>query len=213
MPATFEPPALPLGAVFFDRDARDVARDLLGCMLVSTAAGEVAAGRIVETEAYLGADDAGSHAATRGVTARNAVMYGPPGSVYVYLAYGVHYMLNLVCEEEGIAAAVLVRALEPVGGIEAMERRRGGRPPDQLADGPGKVAQALGVDLSDDGSLLGRGVLTVYDATGSREPIEVSCRIGLSRGHEHEYRWFVSGSRFVSRARPGVRPPHARTGR
>ena len=105
---------------FFDRSPELVAPELLGALLVSTAGGVETGGRIVETEAYLGRDDPGSHAATRGITKRNAVMYGPPGSAYVYFTYGNHHMLNLVCEPEGVAGAVLIRAIEPLLGIEVM---------------------------------------------------------------------------------------------
>ncbi len=129
---------------------------------MSTAGGVETGGRIVEVEAYLGSHDAGSHAATRGITKRNAVMYGPPGSAYVYFTYGNHHMLNLVCEPEGIAGAVLVRALEPLLGIDVMSGRRRGLPLRELCNGPGKLAAALGVDLSDNGSILGEGRLSVY---------------------------------------------------
>ena len=103
----------PLGSGFFARDPREVAVDLIGCVVASLADGDLAAGYIVETEAYLGTDDPGSHAATRGITKRNAVMYGAPGTAYVYFTYGNHHMLNLVCVTKGMAGAVLVRALEP----------------------------------------------------------------------------------------------------
>src|SRR5450756_151066 len=109
---------------FFARDSVTVARELLGKTIMSTAGGDVTSGRIVETEAYLGADDPGSHAATKGITKRNAVMYGPPGHAYVYFTYGNHHMLNLVTESDGVAGAVLVRAVEPVDGIDVMLRRR-----------------------------------------------------------------------------------------
>ena len=137
--------ALPTG--FFDRDPKDVAPELLGTYLVSEASEGLAVGRIVETEAYLGSDDPGSHAATKGVTPRNATMYGPPGTVYVYFTYGNHHMVNLVCGPEGTAGAVLIRALEPVAGIALMERRRGERPRVELCNGPGKLAQAMGVEF------------------------------------------------------------------
>lgn len=195
----------PVPISFFCRDTRAVARDLLGAVLASTADEVLTAGRIVETEAYLGSHDAGSHAATKGMTARNAVMYGPPGTVYVYFTYGMHHMLNLVCEEEGVAGAVLIRALEPLEGIDVMRERRGGRPLGQLADGPGKLAQALGVDLTADGTTLGEGPLTVYDATGRRGLAGRSGRIGLSQGHEYEYRYFLLANRFISKGRPGER--------
>jgi DNA-3-methyladenine glycosylase len=126
---------------FFDRDPREVAPDLLGKLLVSRADGVSTGGRIVETEAYLGQDDAGSHAATRGVTPRNVVMYGPPGSVYVYFTYGCHHMLNLVCGPEGVAGAVLIRALEPSVGLDIMRQRRSVERDGEIANGPGKLAR------------------------------------------------------------------------
>lgn len=194
----------PIGAEFFSRSPDLVAPDLLGAVLVSTAGGVPTGGRIVEAEAYLGSHDAGSHAATRGITARNAVMYGPPGSAYVYFTYGNHFMVNLVCEPEGIAGAVLVRAIEPLLGIEVMTERRRGLPRGDLCNGPGKLTAALGVDLTDNGSVLGEGRLSVYD--GERPPptgIQRSGRIGLSTGHELELRWYVRQSAYVSRGRTG----------
>ena len=195
-----------LSADFFARDTRAVARDLLGKLLVSGVGTTPTGGRIVETEAYLGSHDPGSHAATRGQTARNAVMYGRPGTVYVYFSYGMHHMVNLVCEPEGTAGAVLIRAIEPLFGLDTMRSRRAGRPQHEFADGPGKVAQALAIDLSHNGSALGEGGLAVYDAAVPPEPVGMSGRIGLSRGHEHEYRYFLEDNRFVSRGRPGAGP-------
>ncbi len=195
-----------LGPHFFARDPRLVARELLGATIVSREAGVETGGIIVETEAYLGSGDPGSHAATRGITPRNAVMYGPPGRLYVYFTYGCHHMLNLVCEPEGIAGAVLVRAFEPSVGIERMVARRGGRGGVEVANGPGKVAAALGIGMADNGTPLDEGRVSVYDAPvipGSR--VAVSGRIGLSAGHDAQYRFYVRDSAHVSRARPGPR--------
>lgn len=203
--------ASPLPAAFFDRSPALVAPDLLGCLLASTVGGELTAGIIVETEAYLGTDDPGSHAATKGITKRNAVMYGPPGTVYVYFTYGNHHMLNLVCEPEGIAGAVLVRALRPAAGIDVMTQRRRGRPVAELANGPGKLAEALGVDLSDNGSALGSGRLQVYDGerrAGGR--VVRTGRIGLSAGHELLLRFHLENDPYVSRGRAGVPLPARR---
>lgn len=174
-------------------------------MLVSRADGVLTGGRIVETEAYLGQGDPGSHAATRGITKRNAVMYGPPGCAYVYFTYGNHHMLNLVTEEEGTAGAVLVRAIEPQLGTDEMVRRRGARPMHELANGPGKVAQALGLDLRDNGSVLGVGRVAVFDAPPPSEPVAVSGRIGLTAGHERTLRFYLEGDEHVSRGRTGPR--------
>lgn len=199
-----------LPASFFDRDPREVAPALLGTLLVSTAGGTVTGGRIVETEAYLGSDDPGSHAATKGITRRNAIMYGPPGSVYVYFTYGNHHMVNLVCGPEGEAGAVLIRALEPLVGIAEMADRRSGRALHELASGPGKLAEALGIDLEDNGTLLGEGRLIVYDEVTPHGEIAVSGRVGLSAGHELHLRYYLSGCPFVSRGRIGVSPRAAR---
>jgi DNA-3-methyladenine glycosylase len=201
----------PVGASFFERDPRHVAPDLLGMLLVSTAEGMLTGGRIVETEAYLGCEDPGSHAATRGITKRNTVMYGPPGSVYVYFTYGNHYMLNLVCCAEGMAGAVLIRAIEPLIAIDPMRDRREGRPLHELSDGPGKVAKALGVDRSDNGSMVGAGRLVVYHSeVPLRADVAVTGRVGLSSGHDLEYRYYVRDNPFLSRGRIGPSRPRAR---
>src|SRR5690606_37279717 len=152
-------PALrPLPPDFYARAADEVARDLLGAVLVSTVGGALVSGRIVETEAYLGPHDPASHAAERiGRTARNAVMFGPPGIAYVYRIYGLHWCLNAVTGEEGYPAAVLIRALEPLDGIDVMRRRRWGgdggaagagrrRPDRELTSGPARLADALAID-------------------------------------------------------------------
>lgn len=192
---------------FFDRPVPDVALGLLGKLFLSRVGDVVCGGSIVETEAYLGSGDEGSHASTRGITKRNAVMYGPPGTVYVYFTYGNHHMLNLVCEAEGTAGAVLVRALEPIVGSEAMAARRGRTAPRELASGPGRLAQALGVDLADNGTPLWAGRLAVFDAPAPCGPVARSGRIGLSRGHEDALRFYLEGNAYVSRARPGRRVP------
>ncbi len=190
---------------FFERDPREVAPELLGSVIASSRNGLSTGGRIVEVEAYLGSDDPGSHAATKGITARNAVMYGPPGHLYVYFTYGNHHMLNIVCEADGVAGAVLIRALEPLFGIEVMSERRGGRPLRELANGPGKLAAALGLDLTDNGSRLGRGSITIHAAADGGESVGVSGRVGLSSGHELQLRYYFEDNAFVSKGRIG--PP------
>jgi len=198
---------------FYARDTVTVARELLGCVLVSTAGGETTSGRIVETEAYLGPDDLGSHAATHGITKRNAVMYGPPGHAYVYFTYGNHHMLNFVTEPEGVAGAVLIRAIEPIDGVDAMLRRRSEsrRSASRLAvrdvaNGPGKLTAALGVDLSVNGEPLdGSATLSVLAPQGPVPMAATSGRIGLSSGHEAELRFYIEGDRHVSTTRPGRR--------
>lgn len=196
----------PLAHEFFARDTLVVAEALLGCLLVSRAGGTITAGRIVETEAYLGSDDPGSHASTRGVTPRNRVMFGPPGHTYVYFTYGNHHMLNLVAEHDGVAGGVLIRAIEPVLGADEMERRRTGRSGVELTNGPGKLAAALGLDLSDNAARLGEGAVAVY-AGGLRpgERMGRSGRVGLSAGYELELRRYIEGNAYVSRGRTG--PP------
>lgn len=193
-----------LDAQFFARDPRMVAPELLGALLLSSAGGTPTGGIIVETEAYLGSDDPGSHAATKGITARNSVMYGPAGAAYVYFTYGNHHMLNFVCEPEGTAGAVLIRAIEPTVGAEVMAARRQGRPLRSLSDGPGKLTSAMGIDLSDNGVALEAGRIRVYagERSAARE-IETSGRIGLRYGHELPYRYFVKCSEFVSSGRTG----------
>lgn len=206
----------PVCPEFFGHGPLEVAPELLGCVLASTAGGVIVAGRIVETEAYLGSDDAGSHAATKGITGRNAVMYGPPGHVYVYFTYGNHFMLNLVCSPAGTAGAVLIRALEPVWGVGEMALRRGRDRLGDLCSGPGKLAQALGVDLSDNGAPLGVGRLQVYAGLRSQQgEIATSTRVGLSQGHDLPYRFYLAGSEFVSKGRTGPRLTHKKpvTGR
>jgi DNA-3-methyladenine glycosylase len=205
---------------FYERDTPAVARDLLGKLVVSTAGGVTTGGVIVETEAYLGALDAGSHAATRGVTKRNAVMYGPPGRTYVYFTYGNHHMLNIVTEPHGSAGAVLVRALEPTVGLDEMlvrraaGRRAPGRPlaDRDLTNGPGKLASALGLDLTYNGGPLdGTAGLAVYDVDATVGAVATSGRIGLSAGHELELRFFLEGNPYVSIGRPGTSLPRVRT--
>lgn len=206
---------------FYTRDPASVARDLLGCVLVSTVGGVTTSGLIVETEAYLGAEDPGSHAATKGITKRNAVMYGPPGRAYVYFTYGNHHMFNVVAEPEGTAGAVLVRALEPLDGVEEMARRRArGRASAasiarrDLASGPGRLACALGIDLSCNGSPLdASATLCVLERQGDPGTIAASGRVGLSSGHDLQLRFFLDGDPYVSRARPGVRTSRSRARR
>jgi len=176
-----------------------VARAVLGRVLVHDARGGRCAGRIVEVEAYLGARDPASHA-FRGRTARNAVMFGPPGHAYIYFTYGMHHCLNLVTGREGVAAAVLIRALEPLEGIARMARRRGlGVPLERLARGPGCVARALGLDRRHDGLDLVGGSLWIEDAPAVRPgPIVCGPRIGISVAIDRPWRYWVAGHPCVS---------------
>lgn len=201
----------PVAETFFARSPERVARDLLGCVLVSERDDGVAGGVIVETEAYLGNDDPGSHAATKGITTRNRVMYGPPGTVYVYFTYGMHHMLNLVCCPEGEAGAVLLRALAPTHGIDVMRARRRHVSDRDLCRGPGRLARALAVDLGDNGMALGsRGLWVYHGERVASDRVGVSGRIGLSAGHEKDLRFFVNDSPFVSRGRTGPAPARRR---
>ena len=135
---------------FFDRPTQSVARELLGCRLIRKLAGTLLVGAIVETEAYIGQRDLACHAKV-GKTPRTRIMYGPPGLAYVYFTYGMHWMLNLVTEAEGFPAAVLIRAIQPLEGISCMQDRRGGKPLSQLANGPAKLTQALGIAREQNG--------------------------------------------------------------
>jgi DNA-3-methyladenine glycosylase len=209
-----EPRSSVLGEDFFRRDAVQVARDLLGVRLVSTVDGQECSGVLVEVEAYLGADDPASHAATRGgVTERNRAMFGPAGRAYIYRSYGMHWCLNVVTGREGDGQAVLLRGLEPLSGLEVMrERRQGGEP---LAAGPGRLAQALGVTGELYGHDLTRGPLELRPGWILPDAaVEVSGRVGVGKVPEWPLRFYIRGSRGVSRSRahPGAPalPSHVR---
>lgn len=183
---------------FYARDPREVAPELLGKVLVH---GQVA-GAIVEVEAYCGTIDPGAHT-FRGRTPRNATMFEPGGHLYVYFSYGMHWCANAVCGEAGDGVAVLLRALAPVSGIETMHERRGAaaRRPKDLCSGPAKLAQALGIGADHDGiDLVTHPSLTIVDPGGS-PPASMgqTTRIGLSKGAESPWRWYVEGDPNVSR--------------
>ena len=181
---------------FYNRSTVEVAKDLLGKVLRH---GETA-GIIVETEAYLGADDLAAHSA-RGVTDRTRVIFGSPGHAYVYLIYGMYECLNLVAEPEGTPGCVLIRALEPVAGIEVMhERRPAARKPEQLASGPGKLTLALGITREHNGVDLTRGPITVHRTTDNF-PIDIVAtpRIGITHCADWPLRFHIAGNLFVSR--------------
>lgn len=179
---------------FYDRDPREVAIDLLGCVLTHETPEGVASGVIVETEAYRPEDPA-CHA-YKGPTMRNRTMFGGPGLSYVYLSYGTHYLLNAVCEGEGVGSAVLVRALRPVEGRALMVRRRGRA--SGLCDGPGKLAQALGIDARSDGGDLTSGSLNVRWGAPPEDEIVATTRVGITRGTELPWRYLVRGDENVS---------------
>lgn len=178
---------MPLDRSWFARDAPVVAADLLNKLLVVERDGVVCSGRICETEAYM-PDDPASHS-FRGPTLRNQVMFGRAGHLYVYLSYGIHQCANVVTGPEGSGQAVLLRAVEPLDGIEAMRSRRN-RPDRELSDGPGKLCQALGIVGAHDGADLFDGPVTVVD-DGTSPPNDplVGPRIGISRGVDTPWRF------------------------
>lgn len=187
-----------LRRAFYRRDSRLVAPELLGKVLTD---GEVSA-RIVEVEAYRGSEDPGSHA-YRGRTKRNATMFGPPGGLYVYFSYGMHWCANAVCGEEGEAVAVLLRAAAPLTGLEVMRSRRPAARTDRdLCRGPARLCQAFGVDGSFDGADLptaDRAITIVDDGTPPPDRPAVTPRVGLSAGADSLLRWCVPGDRHLSR--------------
>ncbi len=185
----------PLGREFFARSVHDVAPELIGTTLLVDGVG----GLVVEVEAY-DHEDPASHA-YRGRTARNASMFGPPGRAYVYRSYGIHWCLNLVCEEEGTASAVLVRALEPTRGLQRMEARRRTANPRLLCSGPGRLCEALGVSRDHDGLPLDRPPFELRGRTSAVEVVTAP-RIGISRAADLPWRYVLAGSRFLSRALP-----------
>lgn len=179
---------------FYNRPATDVARDLLGRVIVH---GETA-GRIVETEAYLGVNDLAAHSA-RGLTPRTRVIFGPPGHAYVYFIYGMHECLNLVAEPEGQAGCVLIRALEPVAGLDIMRARRGRDNVRDLCSGPGKLTQAMNITRTLNGVDVTKGPLTVREGTGENFEIQTTPRIGITHCADWPLRFLIAGNRFVSR--------------
>jgi DNA-3-methyladenine glycosylase len=192
----------PLPRSFYDRPVLDVARALIGCVVEH----DGCSGAIVETEAYHESEPA-CHAFA-GRTPRTHVLFGEPGIAYVYRSYGIHAMLNAVCEPPGVGAAVLIRALAPLDGIELMRERRaliGRRPPrdTELCSGPGKLTQALGVGLELNGSSLARGPVRIGPRAGGwREPVvSVGTRIGITKAVELAWRFAAAGDANVSRPR------------
>lgn len=190
----------PLERSFYERPARDVARSLIGALVVSTVGGERTEGRIVETEAYVGPEDPASHAAERiGRTARNSPMFGPPGTAYIYLSYGIHWCLNAATDREDHPGAVLIRALEPVGDLAAMRLRRG-TPDRDLARGPGRLCQALGITGAFNGHPLDEPPLVFLETPPvAPEAIDAGPRIGITRATDWPLRFTLRGSRFLSR--------------
>jgi DNA-3-methyladenine glycosylase len=187
-----------LTRAFYNRPTLRVARELLGKYLVVQRNGRLLSGRIVETEAYVGHRDPASHA-FKGKTGRNEVMFGEPGHAYIYLTYGMHHCLNLVTERKGYPAAVLIRAIEPAEGIELMMEKRRRRKLTDLASGPARLCQALGIDRKMNGMDLSGRSIYVQDRGEPVGRVARSSRIGISEGREKMWRFFVDESPFVSR--------------
>jgi DNA-3-methyladenine glycosylase len=188
---------------FFARKSPVVARELLGARLVRVRHGRVVSGIIVETEAYRGERDPASHA-YRGKTDRNGIMFGPPGHAYVYFSMGVHHCLNVTTEPEGIPAAVLIRALEPVDGVEVMERNRGVGDRLRLTSGPGNLTEAMDIDRGLNGEDLVLSSMLYLDSGQKVEDVGTSSRVGICRGISFKWRYFDRGSPYVSRGKPSV---------
>jgi DNA-3-methyladenine glycosylase len=187
----------PLGEDFFARDVHEVARALVGCGLFYEGVGGV----IVETESY-NREDPASHSFV-GFTDRTSIMFGPPGHAYVYLSYGIHSLLNFVCEPEGEAAAVLVRALEPTTELDAMRSRRPKARTDlDLCSGPGKLTEAIGVTLADNGSRLDRPPFLILPPEGEAPAVVTSPRVGITKAVDNPWRFSAAGNKYVSRPRP-----------
>lgn len=193
--------AEPLPASFFDRPVEEVARDLLGRVLVSRLDGVLTAGRIVETEAYLGGRDPASHAWNWRRTPSNEALYSAPGTWYVYRSYGMHWCANIVTSPKGEGAAVLLRALQPVAGLVHMRRRRGPVADRALCAGPGRLCQALGVSRASDGrAVVRRARLWIAEGEPlARSRITASPRIGITRAVELPLRYVEAGTRWASR--------------
>jgi DNA-3-methyladenine glycosylase len=203
--------SIAVDSAFFNRDPRKVAQALLGKLVIRKTPRGILAGRIVETEAYLGEGDEAAHSFA-GKTARNAVLFGPPGFVYVYFIYGNHYCLNVSCLPDGVAGGVLFRALEPVAGIKAMSAARGleiGTPDNlsktswlrQISSGPGRLCQALGITrVRDNGKdfTSPRSDLRIVDDGYRTRKVIISARIGITKAAAHPLRYTIADNPFVS---------------
>jgi DNA-3-methyladenine glycosylase len=180
----------------YEKSTIEVAKKLLGMYLVHETKEGTTIGKIVETEAYHHKDDPGSHT-WKGETKRNKQMFGPPGKAYVYLIYGMYYCINVVTHKKGVGEAVLIRALEPVEGIELMKKRR--KREDHICDGPAKLCTAMAITTEHNGVDLHKGKL--YLKQGEKEEIEIftTTRIGLSKGADLLYRYYIKGNKFISK--------------
>ena len=194
--AAAPPPGKPIGHAFFSRSVHEVAPDLIGATLLFNGVGGV----IVEVEAYHHTDPA-AHS-FRGPTARNRIMFGPPGFAYVYRSYGIHWCVNFVCEPEGSASAVLVRALKPTHGLSAMRRRRRLREVRALCSGPGKLTEALGITHAHNGLPLDRSPFALHARTGE-VAVAAGVRIGISKAVDLPWRYGLKDSRYLSKPLAG----------
>jgi DNA-3-methyladenine glycosylase len=194
---------LPRG--FFERYTPTVARALLGTRLVRIVGGRRLSGIIVETEAYRGRRDPASHA-FRGLTGRNRVMFGEAGHAYVYFTYGNHWMLNITTEKEGIPGAVLIRAIEPSEGAPVMRKNRGLHSVADLANGPGKLTKALAIGRELNGEDMVKSPRLFVEEGKKTGLVGASSRVGITEGAELRWRFFIKGSRFVSKGKPSHKP-------
>jgi DNA-3-methyladenine glycosylase len=201
---TSTPVARVLPRSFYDRPTLTVARELLGKVLVHRVGRSVVSGMILETEAYIGEDDPACHAAP-GPTPRNAPLYGPPGHAYVYLNYGMHYLVNAVTEGEGSPAAVLIRALQPLEGVSGMRRRRArgdGLAESDLCRGPGNLTRALGISLTQNLADLAESALVIEDRGTAIAEVSRGPRVGIRVGVDRHWRFWATGHPAVSGPRP-----------
>ncbi len=200
-------PWLALQPDFYNRATQQVARDLLGKLMVRCVDGVVLSGIIVETEAYLPEGDAASHA-YRGATQRNAAMFEPGGVLYVYMIYGIHHCLNFVTEECGVGSAVLIRAVEPVHGIDQMRMRRGVQKAEQLCNGPGKIAIAFGLTTANSfATVCGPDMYVQPGKDLGEADIITTPRIGITKAANLPLRFYIKNSPFVSKAKPAGEKP------
>lgn len=186
-------PASPLPPSFYDRPVLELARDLISCVVACNGC----SGMIVETEAYHHSEPA-CHAFA-GLTPRTRTLFGPPGMAYVYRSYGIHACLNAVAEPDGVGAAVLIRSLEPLEGVESMRARRGFERAEALCSGPGKLTQALGITLEHNGTSLIDGPIAISGPSDGTVAVTAGPRIGISKAAELPWRFCAAGSRFISR--------------
>jgi DNA-3-methyladenine glycosylase len=190
----------PHPATFYARDTVGVARALLGCVLESRIGGGRVTGRIVEVEAYVGVHDPADHGYGGRRTARNEALFGPPGTTYVFRSYGVHWCMNAVTERAGIPTAVLLRALQPLSGLDVMAARRGVTDPYRLCSGPGRLCQSLGVTGTHSGARLDRGLLRILSPPATTEiDVVAGPRVGISRAVDWPLRFTERGSPWLSR--------------